>query len=172
MTRADNGDIVTSIYRKPTHTNQLLNFNSNHPASVKRSVVCSLTRRNHLIPSTPSGIDQEKLHLKKVFKSNNYPQQFIRQAIHCSSTFTSNVQDTPITSISIPYIKGTSEHIKRILKKVSIRVCFESHNTIRRHLCHPKDTVPMKERSAVVYCIPCRDCNFVYIGETGLHLST
>ena len=30
----------------------------------------------------------------------------------------------------------------------------------------------MKERSAAVYCIPCRDCNFVYIGETGLHLST
>ena len=172
VTRMDNGDLITSIYRKPTHTDQLLNFHSHHPASVKRSVVSTLTRRNQIIPSTSLGIVQEKQHLKKVFRSNNYPQQFVQQAIHCTGTSASTMHETPIASVSIPYIKGTSEHIKRLLQKVNIRTCFKSHNTLRHHLCHPKDAVPKNERSGVVYCIPCKDCNFSYVGETGLHLST
>ena len=128
-------------YRKPTHSDQLLNFNSYHPAA-------DLLTKKSSHPSTSSGIDQENQRLKKVFKSDNYPRQ---------------LNNTSITFISIPYIKVTSEHIKRILEKVDIHTCFK--NTIRQHLCHPEDAVPMNGRSGVVYCIPCRDCNFSYIRE-------
>ena len=47
---------------------------------------------------------------------------------------------------------------------------FQCSHTII--LSHPKDSLPGDLTSCVVYLIPCRDCSDVYIGETGLHLST
>jgi hypothetical protein len=37
--------LTTKVYRKPTHTGQYLNFNSNHPPHVKRGIVHSLHDR-------------------------------------------------------------------------------------------------------------------------------
>ena len=39
--------------------------------------------------------------------------------------------------------------------------------TLRKILVHPKDKVKRKEVSECVYKIPCKNCDKVYIGETG-----
>ena len=44
--------------------------------------------------------------------------------------------------------------------------------TLRNILVHPKDKVDPLDRSEIVYRIPCRSCDTVYIRETGRKLGT
>ena len=69
ITRTDEGNLFFGVYRKPTHTDQLLNFTSHHPMSAKRSVVTTLTRRSQLIPSTRVTKEEEAIHLRKASRS-------------------------------------------------------------------------------------------------------
>ena len=77
--RDSNVLLTTSVYRKPTHTDQYLAYDSHHPQSVKRGIVkCLYDRSKHLI-TTPSVISKEKKHLSSVLVSNGYPSSFIRK---------------------------------------------------------------------------------------------
>jgi len=42
--------------------------------------------------------------------------------------------------------------------------------TIRNELVHPKEKVQFKEVSECIYQIPCKNCDKVYVGETGRNL--
>ena len=52
---------------------------------------------------------------------------------------------------TIPYIKGTSEAIRRVLSPLGIRTTFRPANTLQQLLVRPKDPVPQQERPGVVY---------------------
>ena len=41
-------------------------------------------------------------------------------------------------SVNIPYVEGTSEKLRRILRSHKIRSTFYSENTLRKRLCKPK----------------------------------
>ena len=63
VTRDLDGYLSTSVYRKPTHTDQYLAYDLHHPQSVKCGIVkCLYDRSKHLI-TKPSVISQEKKHL-------------------------------------------------------------------------------------------------------------
>ena len=59
VTREPDGKLVTSVYRKPTHTDQYLAYDSHHPQSVKRGIVKCLHGRAKRIITKPSGTAQE-----------------------------------------------------------------------------------------------------------------
>ena len=46
VTRKANGELMTKIYKKPTHTNRYLNFNSAHSMSQKQGLVQCLSKRD------------------------------------------------------------------------------------------------------------------------------
>ena len=58
---------------------------------------------------------------------------------------------TNSTYVSIPYVKGTSEAIRRILAPLDIKTTFRPNNTLRQMLVHPKDPTPLQEKQ--VLCI-------------------
>ena len=53
ITKTENGDIFTNVYRKPTHTDQYLNFKSYQPIQHKAAVVRTLSHRARVIPTKP-----------------------------------------------------------------------------------------------------------------------
>ena len=61
--RESDGRLTTTVYRKTTHTDQYLAYDSHHPQSVKRGVVKCLFDRAHRIVTKPNGKVSEKQHL-------------------------------------------------------------------------------------------------------------
>ena len=74
--------------------------------------------------------------------------------------------------MTVPYVKGLSEAFTRILKGYSISTAAKPHTTVRNILVHPKDRIGDEEKSEMIYKIPCRNCERVYIGEIGTPLGT
>ena len=145
------------MYRKSSHTDQLLNFRSHHPRSAKASVISSLIKRNFSVSSSAHHRETETQYLAKVFRSNHYPSSVVRRvSLECTQQNINNPpeREKPLTSICIPYIQGTSERIRHILTRYNIRTSFRVANTIRQHLSRPKDIIPLLSRSGVVYSIP------------------
>jgi len=69
--------------------------------------------------------------------------------------------------VTIPYVKGLSEAFSRILKTYRILHSSKTHTTLRNMLVHPEDRINDEEKPEVVYKIPCKNCERVYVGETG-----
>jgi len=69
--------------------------------------------------------------------------------------------------VTIPYVKGLSEAFSRIMKTYRICTAVRPHTTLRNMLVHPKDRINDEEKPEVVYKIPCKSCECVYLGETG-----
>ena len=64
VTRGENGNLSTKVFRKKTHTDRYLNFNSHHPTHVKRGVVKCLFNRAEKLISDKEEIEHEQQHLR------------------------------------------------------------------------------------------------------------
>ena len=69
-------------------------------------------------------------------------------------------------SINLPYIEGTSEKLRRILRSHKIRPVFYTENILRKLLCKPKDRVATEGKNNIVYQTDCYNCEAVYFGES------
>ncbi|BHF82690.1 hypothetical protein SprV_0802582900 [Sparganum proliferum] len=70
--RKDCGGLKTKVFRKATNTTQVLNLNSNHPISHKRSCVRTLRRRVETHCSEPEDKIADLQYLRRVFQANGY----------------------------------------------------------------------------------------------------
>ena len=52
-------------------------------------------------------------------------------------------------------------------EEVDIRTCFKPNQTLRQLLVHPKDKIPLSEKTGVVYQVDCSSCGSSYVGQTG-----
>ena len=61
-------------------------------------------------------------------------------------------------SINLPYVEGTSEKLRCILRSPKIRSIF--------YTCKPKDQVATEDKNNIVYEIDCSNCEAVYFDES------
>ena len=116
VSREPDGRLTTSVYRKPTHTDQYLAYDSHHPQSEKRGIVKCLYERAKRLVTKPSVISKEKKHLPSVLVSNGYPLSFLQKL---TKTRKPNTSAEPATELKftavLPYVKGQSEQLRHCL---------------------------------------------------------
>ena len=68
------GSLLTTVYRKPAHTYQYLQWDSHHAISAKYSVIITLFHGAKDVFSTQQQLDGEHRHLQKVLTTCKYPR--------------------------------------------------------------------------------------------------
>ncbi|XP_071083939.1 uncharacterized protein [Haliotis cracherodii] len=72
--------IQTSVYRKPTHTDQYIHFNPTHLLRTKTGIMSTLTKR--AINFSSANLKPEIEHLRQIFTHlNNYPPNLVDKVI-------------------------------------------------------------------------------------------
>ena len=78
------GKLVTKVYRKPTHTQQYINWDSNHPKNMLLGVLKGLIHRAHVHCDKKEDLLEELALLKDVFLSNGYPAKLVLKTLEDS----------------------------------------------------------------------------------------
>ncbi|BHF71282.1 hypothetical protein SprV_0401433700 [Sparganum proliferum] len=123
---------------------KVLNFNSNHPISHKRGCVRTLYLRVETYCSEPEDKIAELQYLRRVFKANDYPRNFVNQCIRKRDE-SPNRTDIKFWRV-LPYVKNVSEAVGRLLAPPGVGVAHRPEATIRRQVMKPKDPLPGKKR--------------------------
>ena len=112
------GRLKTTVYRKPTHTNQYLHWDSHHDIPSKYSKIGILFHRAKTICSEPKQLQEEEEHLYKSLKRCKYPTWALNRVKMRSQTTlhkkkknsrNTNVNQEQKTHITVPYHQGLSE---------------------------------------------------------------
>ena len=170
----DNGSLGVTVYRKPTHTDQYLLFDSHHPLDHKLGVVRTLFHRADTVVTDLEDRKREHSHLRGALRKCGYEDWVFQKALKPKAPRREESQPTSTGAgqskfnITLPYVAGLAEKVKRILMKHGVPVSFKPANILRHNLVHPKDKIPAERKSDVVYKVECgaNDCEDFYIGET------
>ena len=138
------GTLSITVYRKPTHTDHYLQWDSHHHLSAKFRVIHTLSHRASTVCSKPALLQQEKDHLKKALTKCKYPKWALdkgekrlnksaRQATDGGTTGAQPATNEAKTKghIVIPYTQGLCESIKKICGRYGIQTHFKGGRTIK-----------------------------------------
>ena len=138
------GTIRTKVFRKETHTDQYLNFLSNHPLIIirddhKRGVVRTLAYRAKAVVSEKDERQKEIKHLRGALRCIGNPEWILkeledRETVNCEKQTSGKKEDTHTEKrkfpVVIPFIKGFSEKVRRVFGKFNILTYFQHLKTI------------------------------------------
>ena len=128
-TRKPDGSLKTTVFRKETHTDQYLDFESAQPTEHKLGVVRTLHQRAEIVTSEKKDLQLERQHVNKALSVCKYPKWAIRKVAKNISKKKDKIKKAVSWkkdsngSIVLPYIKGKAETMKRVFNKLKINVC-------------------------------------------------
>ena len=176
VTPGRDGSLSTSVYRKPTHTDLYLQWDSHHTLTSKYSVIGTLQHRANTICSNPQLLHKEEKHLNAALKNCKYPTWALNRVQMKTKKQDSkqvppnrtNKNNQKKSYIVVPYYTRLSESIKNIGRKFGVQVYCKGGTTIKNLLMAPKDKDPIQKQSGVIYRYQCDrvDCDEEYIGES------
>ena len=171
----------TFVWRKPTNTNLLLNFNAFCPSRWKCGLILCLLNRAKLICSSHSLFLNEVQRLRSIFCSNGYPVWFFNKVFR---RFQVNDKPKLVSHneykyfVKLPYFGKVSQRFANQLSKI-VRCKFNTkisplYSSFKvGKVFQLKDKTPLPLRSNVVYRFTCScDTSKSYIGMTSRHLIT
>jgi len=180
--RADNGELLTNWYRKPTFSGRYINYHSSHPFIHKLNTIKNLV--DHAVLLSDVQFHQTNLStVKTILENNNYPSNIVVKEIDKRYKILKN-NNFMITNdkssdnclnktktVTFPYVRNLSEDIKSKLRNM-IDVCFTIPKKLDMVIRKGKDRIDAKRVTDVVYKIDCVNCEMTYIGQTKRHIAT
>ena len=173
----EDGSLSISVYRKPTHTDLYLQWDSHHTIPSKYSVIGTLHHRAQTICSNQQLLQQED-YLYRALTKCKYPVWPLRrikikirnpaQNKNRSSKTNSGTNNSQNPYIVVPYYRWLSESLKKVCHKHGVQAYFKGDTTIKNLLMAAKDQDPIQKESAVIYRYKCDrvKCNEGYIGKS------
>ena len=162
-----------SIFRKPSYTDHVIPFNSNHHISHKLSAFHSLINRLVTIPLCKENYNKE-LHIIKLIASNNgYPTSLIdkllsrkRRNLAINKIFhsPSDNGDSP-KWFKLTFVNRLSQIIANHFPKNTLRPSFKTSLNLSKLFCNGKDKHEQLSKAGI-YRLRCLDCDAVYLGQT------
>ncbi|CAH3122794.1 unnamed protein product, partial [Porites lobata] len=181
ITRREDESIKLLVYRKATHTDQYLSFQSHHPLQHKLAVIRTLLERDDSIVTKEEDRKQEEEHIRTALHTCGYPDWGIKRvkeqmkrkkAIRKDKSKKDKAQEKSRGVVTVPCVHSFTKEIKRIFTNHRVATMVNPQTTLRQVLVHPKDKVEKQKKAGVVCKIPCNQCEKVYIDETGRQLGT
>ena len=169
ITRHGN-NLKIDVLSKPTHTDRYLDFNFNSHHNIKHKISAARTsmHRALTLPSTHASKQGELNHTRTTLKCNRYPDKIVKQILRDSTPNTivpSREElvgqffkrfddiDKPSGYVTLPYISGITDALRRILRKQNIRVATKPLKTLQRMFPSPKLQIAPEQRTNDVYII-------------------
>ena len=159
---------------------------SHHDKKHKTSTAETLLHRALNLPNTQDGRNRETARVCAALHSNGYPSKITEDIIRKKTKprpstptpeelvgmFFNWVEPQYRNFTTLPYNKGITEPLTRILRDHDIRVTSKPIRTLQQHFPVPKFRPSEEDRCNVIYKIPCASCPWSYIGETKRSFST
>ena len=130
---------VSSVYRKPTYTGLLTNYNSFTPLNYKKGLIKTLIDQTFAINSTWSGFHYDILNFKSVLQKNEFPLKLIDKSISnclCNNVFKQKeneqmplLESTKKRFYKLPYIGNFSIQTKKKLNNIVLKFTSLRKNT-------------------------------------------
>ena len=177
----NDNDIQFAVYRKPTFTGRLLNYNFLVPKVWKLNTVTSMVYRAYHLTSNWQLFHDEIIKIKNILMFNDYPKWWLNRAVR---NFLNNIFDkrddsnnisntfTNFYIIKIPFWGTPSIKLKKdincILRKLNnkkVKVCFYMKRLSSYFSLKDKDCVSLLSNIVYKYTCPV-DQGITYVGET------
>jgi len=140
---------------KPTTTDCLIPFNSNHPFSQKVAALNSFFHRLFTIPMSQHYFNIELSWITTVALNNNFPEFLVNKIYfrHFNKFINKNLiiddRTDDIRFFSMTFLGPISLQLKNLFRSHDINICFKVQHTSRHFLSHSKDPTPQLHRSGI-----------------------
>ena len=153
------GNMSITVYKKPTHMEQYLQWDSHHHLSAIFSVISTLIHRAKTVCSNPELLHKEMDHLRKALTQCKYPKHGLDKVEKRLNRPSREVTDgannlgtrgTQSTTnevktkghIVTPYTQGLCESITKICGRYGTQTHFKGGGTIKNLLVSPRTKTP------------------------------
>ena len=124
--RVEQGNLKTSVYHKPTHTDKYLAFDSHLPFCHNKSLAKTFLRKAYCPSSSLDSKAEKRKYVFDVLKVNCYIKTFLRNCQKPVTTGNTPDEKEPETSFAVvAYIQGVAKPIKRILNSFNVKAAHE-----------------------------------------------
>ena len=157
-------------------------WDSSQNRQYKIGLIKTLAIRIHRICSSRTLIDDELDHLRRTLEANGYPPHIVRRGIRESEVIVkiNKKQAAPPQKEksffftmtyygheSVVFAARMRKVFRKFLPLVKVHFAFRKHQTLKNiFLPIMKGKDESKKEKRLVYSIPCKQCEYVYVGQT------